>query len=165
MLFVAAVFATPTFLIANTLLVAATLITCVVAAFSLRSIVEQKPRIDSENRQDLTSVSASQILTESLPLTLSAIISFIIVQGDLVLSGWIPDAGESFSYVGAKKCVQLITIPLLVVNTMATPTSGPAAIAPSPARARPFFQPNHPHSLRFSSVTFTMGCGYAIHGL
>jgi len=120
MLFVAAVFVTPTFLIANTLLVAATLITCVVAAFSLRWIVKQKPQIDSKNRKDLTSVSASQILTESLPLTLSAIISFIIVQGDLVLSGWIPDAGESSSYVGAKKCVQLITIPLLVVNTMAS---------------------------------------------
>ena len=120
MLFASAAFLTPTFLVANSLTVAATLITCVFAAVSLRAILEKEPHFDSETPQSHTSNSDASLLVESLPLTIAAIVSFVVVQGDLVLSGWIPDANESASYVGAKKCVQLITIPLLVVNTMAS---------------------------------------------
>lgn len=108
------------FLTANTLFVVATLLICGVGYRSLyRKLAQRDDNVVWEREWPRPAFSGHRF-AEALPLSLALMMSFAVLQGDLLLAARLPTAEESAAYVGARRCIQLISIPLMVLNTLAS---------------------------------------------
>ena len=52
-------------------------------------------------------------------ISASTVISFAMLHGDFLLVSGVTTPEDAAAYVGARRCIQLISMPLIVVNTMA----------------------------------------------
>lgn len=70
----------------------------------------------SVNRQQ----NSMEIWHDVVLLSLAFMVSFTILQGDIFFCGNFHNPQEAAAYIGARRCIQLISIPLMIVNTMAS---------------------------------------------
>lgn len=123
------------FLTANSLFVVATGITVAHGLRSLRRLLHSSStsqRIVVANEAAESAVPVAGTVTAAIardfhqpwraavPLSLGYMVSFAMLQGDLILAGGLSSADDYAAYIGARRCIQLISLPLVIVNTMAS---------------------------------------------